>query len=102
MPTRRPAGSDRSTRKTAAATPSSAPSGHVYGYARVSTVAQANEGESLDVQQRVLAANAKIQGITINKIFVERGVSGSKPLGDRPEGAALLAVLQPGDTVITP
>jgi Resolvase, N terminal domain len=32
----------------------------------------------------------------------ERGVSGSKPLGDRPEGAALLAVLQPGDVVITP
>ena len=35
-------------------------------------------------------------------MFVERGVSGSKPLGDRPEGAALLAVLQPGDVVITP
>ena len=35
-------------------------------------------------------------------MFVERGVSGSKPLADRPQGAALLAVLQPGDVVITP
>ena len=82
--------------------PSPAPTGHVYGYARVSTVAQANEGESLDVQQRVLAGYATMQGLTIDRMFVERGVSGSKPLGERPEGAALLAVLQPGDTVITP
>ena len=29
-------------------------------------------------------------------------MSGSKPLGDRPQGAALLALLRPGDTVITP
>ena len=63
---------------------------------------QANEGESLDVQQRVIAGYATMQGLKIDKVFVERGVSGSKPLGDRPEGAALLAVLQPGDMVITP
>jgi len=43
-----------------------------------------------------------MQGLTLDKVFVERGVSGSKPLNDRPEGAALLAVLQPGDVVITP
>ena len=35
-------------------------------------------------------------------IFVERGVSGSKPLGQRPEGARLLAALKAGDVVITP
>ena len=35
-------------------------------------------------------------------IFVERGVSGSKPLGERPEGARLLAALKAGDVVITP
>ena len=38
----------------------------------------------------------------VDDVFVERGVSGSKPLGDRPQGAALLAVLKPGDVVITP
>ena len=36
------------------------------------------------------------------KVFVERGVSGSKPLVDRPQGTALLATLKPGDAVITP
>ena len=43
-----------------------------------------------------------MQGLAVRQVFVERGVSGSKPLGDRPEGAKLLAVLQPGDVVITP
>jgi putative DNA-invertase from lambdoid prophage Rac len=79
-----------------------APAGHVYGYARVSTVAQADEGQSLDVQQRVISGYATMQGLAVRQVFVERGVSGSKPLGDRPEGAKLLAVLQPGDVVITP
>jgi putative DNA-invertase from lambdoid prophage Rac len=37
-----------------------------------------------------------------SRVSSERGVSGSKPLADRPEGAALLSALQPGDTVITP
>jgi DNA invertase Pin-like site-specific DNA recombinase len=43
-----------------------------------------------------------MQGLTIDHVFVERGVSGSKPLADRPEGGKLLALLQPGDIVITP
>jgi DNA invertase Pin-like site-specific DNA recombinase len=76
--------------------------GRCYGYARVSTVAQADEGQSLDVQQRVIAGYAQMHGLTVEKVFVERGVSGSKPLGDRPQGAALLAALKPGDVVITP
>ena len=76
--------------------------GRCYGYCRVSTVAQADEGESLDVQQRQLAGYAQMNGFTIDRVFVERGVSGSKPIADRPQGAALLAALQPGDVVITP
>ena len=63
---------------------------------------QASEGESLDVQQRVIAGYAQMHGLAIDKVFVERGVSGSKPLGDRPQGAALLGILKPGDVVITP
>ena len=86
----------------AATAASPAPAGRCYGYARVSTTMQADEGESLDVQQRQLAGYAQMNGLTIDKVFVERGVSGSKPLGDRPQGSALLAVLQPGDVVITP
>src|SRR3954468_14827053 len=72
-----------------------------YGYCRVSTAKQADEGESLDVQQRTIAGYALIHGLTVDKIFVERGVSGSKPLADRPEGAALLAAIKPSDVIIT-
>jgi DNA invertase Pin-like site-specific DNA recombinase len=75
--------------------------GRVFGYARVSTLAQAEDGESLDVQSRQLAGYAQMHGMTIEKTFVERGVSGSKPLADRPQGADLLATLKAGDVVIT-
>ena len=77
-------------------------SGRCYGYARVSTVHQADEGESLAVQQRTISGYATMHGLEVERVFVERGVSGSKPLADRPQGSALLAVLKPGDTVITP
>ena len=63
---------------------------------------QADEGESLDVQQRTIAGYAQMHGLAIEHVFVERGVSGSKPLADRPQGAALLAAIKPGDVVITP
>jgi putative DNA-invertase from lambdoid prophage Rac len=72
-----------------------------YGYARVSTSRQADEGESLDVQKRTMAGYALMHGLTVDRMFIERGVSGSTPLVDRPEGAALVATLKPGDTVIT-
>jgi putative DNA-invertase from lambdoid prophage Rac len=74
----------------------------IYGYVRVSTDRQADEGESLGTQQRTIEGYAMMQGMTLSEIFVERGVSGSKALGERPEGARLLAVLQAGDAVITP
>jgi putative DNA-invertase from lambdoid prophage Rac len=79
-----------------------APAGRVYGYARVSTAMQADEGESLDVQQRVIVGYAQMHGMALERVFVERGVSGSKPLDERPEGSALIGVLRPGDVVITP
>jgi DNA invertase Pin-like site-specific DNA recombinase len=72
----------------------------IYGYSRVSTERQADEGVSLDEQIRRIEGRALEQGWQIAEVFVERGVSGSVPLGDRPEGARLLAVLQPGDIVI--
>jgi len=69
---------------------------------RVSTARQAEEGESLETQERVIAGYAMQHGLAVEKVFVERGVSGSRPLADRQEGAALLAALRPEDTVITP
>src|ERR1017187_4156368 len=73
----------------------------VYGYSRVSTSRQAEEGESLDVQQRTVAGYALMLGLTVDRMFIERGVSGSVPLSERPEGTALLAVLKAGDVLIT-
>ena len=73
----------------------------VHGYARVSTDRQADEGVSLDAQERALKGYAMQHGMDLGTVFVERGVSGSKPLAERPEGAALLAALRPGDAVVT-
>ncbi len=73
----------------------------VYGYVRVSTDRQADDGESLGTQQRVIEGYAMMQGLAVDAVLVERGVSGSKPLGERPEGARLLAALKAGDVVIT-
>ena len=74
----------------------------VYGYVRVSTDRQADEGESLGTQQRTIEGYAMMQGMTLEGVFIERGVSGSKLLQERPEGARLLATLHAGDVVITP
>src|SRR5512132_2244443 len=73
----------------------------IYGYCRVSTDRQADEGESLDVQRRKLEGYAMQQGWTLDRVFVERGVSGSRPLEERAEGQKLLAKIRPGDIVIT-
>ena len=74
----------------------------VYSYTRVSTTAQAEEGESLGAQQRRVEGYAMQHDLTVDRHFVERGVSGSVPLDERPEGKALLAILKPGDVIITP
>jgi putative DNA-invertase from lambdoid prophage Rac len=74
----------------------------VYGYVRVSTSRQAEEGESLEVQHRTVDGYALMLGLTVDRTFIERGVSGSVPLSQRPEGAALLTSLKAGDLVITP
>ena len=43
-----------------------------------------------------------MNALALDKIFVERGISGSKPLGERPEGARLLSTLKTGDVLVTP
>ncbi len=72
-----------------------------YGYVRVSTTRQAQEGESLDVQQRTIAGYALMKGLVLDRVFVERGVSGSVPLSQRPEGTLLLELAKTGDSIIT-
>jgi putative DNA-invertase from lambdoid prophage Rac len=74
----------------------------VYGYCRVSTLRQASEGESLDVQRRQIEGYCLMHGLAVDEIVVEEGVSGSVPVEARPVGGALFARLQRGDIVIAP
>jgi putative DNA-invertase from lambdoid prophage Rac len=74
----------------------------VYGYARVSTARQANEGESLDVQRRQIEGYCLMHGMTLDQVVVEEGVSGSIPINERLAGGALFAKLVMGDVLIAP
>lgn len=74
----------------------------IYGYCRVSTDKQAEEGESLGVQQRQIEGWALMQGEPVAETFVERGVSGSVPIAKRPEGSRLMGLVRKGDTIVTP
>jgi putative DNA-invertase from lambdoid prophage Rac len=72
----------------------------IYGYARVSTVEQAEDGHSLETQRRMIEGQAQILGQTIDRIFTDRAVSGGRPLEKRPQGQTMLETLQRGDAVI--
>ena len=72
----------------------------VYGYARVSTDRQSSEGVSLAEQEHRIRARCAENGWTLEHVYVDAGVSGSTPLGKRPQGARLLAMLRPGDVMI--
>jgi DNA invertase Pin-like site-specific DNA recombinase len=72
----------------------------IYGYTRVSTQAQADEGESLEVQQRQIFGWCRMQALHLDQMFVERGVSGGVKVHERARGGAMWKSLQPGDMVI--
>ena len=72
----------------------------IYGYCRVSTLKQANEGESLDVQRRQIEGYCFMHNLMLAEVVVEEGVSGSIPVEERPVGGQLFAKLQKGDIVI--
>jgi DNA invertase Pin-like site-specific DNA recombinase len=76
----------------------------VFAYTRVSTLTQAEEGDSLEAQVRQVLAYASSRGLQLHEadVFVERGVSGGQEFGSRPAGSKLLASLQSGDIVIFP
>jgi putative DNA-invertase from lambdoid prophage Rac len=73
----------------------------VFGYTRVSTVEQASDDRtSLETQRQRIAQAAAAGGLAVDTYVNEAGVSGSKPLSERPLGGPLLAGLQRGDTLI--
>lgn len=70
-----------------------------YGYVRVSTETQAEKGGGLIVQTNAINDYAKSKGITLEKIFTDAGVSGTKE--SRPElDELLLETIQEGDVII--
>lgn len=74
----------------------------VYGYVRVSTLQQANEGESLDTQLRQIQSYSVLKGfeIPLENFVTEKGVSGSVEFHKRPEGSKLFERLETGDVLI--
>lgn len=76
----------------------------VYGYARVSTLTQAREGESLEAQKRQILSYAISKGLELGEesIFIEAGVSGGTEFGKRLEGAKLTETVAQGDIIIFP
>ena len=64
-----------------------------FGYIRVSTARQVNEGESLHVQRRQIELVAELENYSLQTVFMEAGQSGGKPLAKRPEGAGLASVV---------
>ena len=72
----------------------------VFGYVRVSTDAQAEDGQSLAVQQRQLEGWAMQHGVPLDAMHVEAGVSGGTPFAERPEGSKLWATLTKGDVLV--
>jgi putative DNA-invertase from lambdoid prophage Rac len=73
----------------------------VFGYCRVSTTEQADDGSSLASQQQQITGYTMMKGWTLTECFVEAGVSGSVPLADRPQGQRLLAGLRAGDVIVS-
>ena len=72
----------------------------IYGYCRVSTASQADDGESLGVQERQIQGWCMMRGSEAEAILVERGVSGSVPVLKRPEGSKLWKLARKGDVIV--
>ena len=73
----------------------------IYGYCRVSTTEQADDGVSLAAQKQQITGYAMMKGWKLAEVFIEAGVSGSVPLAERPEGRRLLEAVAKGAVVIT-
>ena len=73
-----------------------------YGYIRVSTLQQANDGDSLETQLKQIGSYSSLKGFEIpsENFVTERGVSGGLEFEKRPEGSKLFEKLGSGDVLI--
>jgi putative DNA-invertase from lambdoid prophage Rac len=74
----------------------------IFGYARVSTQNQVQEGESLATQKTQIQSYAISKGFSIaeENIFIEGGVSGGIEFSKRPQGNKLTETVSKGDIII--
>ncbi len=70
------------------------------GYARCSTVEQAESGLGLDAQALRIKAYCTLKGLRLSEIITDAGVSGGKPLASREGGRRLLDALTNGSAVV--
>lgn len=70
----------------------------VFGYVRASTDVQ---DETLVAQTSDLSLYAQLHKLALTEVIIERGVSGSIPFSQRPEGGRLLGLVRKGDAIIT-
>lgn len=66
----------------------------VFSYARVSTIEQADSGLGIESQRQRVAAYCQMHGLRLDHSYEDLGVSGSKPLGERPAGQQMLATIK--------
>ncbi len=65
-------------------------------YCRVSTAGQAEQGVSLEAQEERLRAYCQMQGLDVEAVLIEEGVSATKPLHVRPMGSKLVEMVKSG------
>lgn len=63
---------------------------HAVAYLRCSTEEQARSGLGLEAQAVAVAAYCQLRGLSLSATYTDAGVSGGRPLAERPAGAALL------------
>jgi len=73
--------------------------GKAIGYVRVSTIQQATEGVSLEAQERRIRAWCEAQGLVLEEVYVDAGVSGSRA-DNRPELQHALAACRKGCVLV--
>lgn len=71
-----------------------------FGYVRVSTDHQAEQGDSLAVQAETLKLLCQLEGYDLVAVYSDPGTSGSVPFAKRDGGKALLEAASPGDVIV--
>lgn len=67
---------------------------HIYGYVRVSTREQVRSGVSIEVQQRHISEFVRQKyNRDVTKFFIDDGISGTRPILDRPASRELTDVI---------